>query len=295
MAPNPRRILLVDDDPVILRGYGQRLRAEGWDVTTAADGFEALNAASQGGWDLILLDLRIPYRNGVEVLRALRARKEMATIPVYLLAQPGDADFVDRGMREGADGVFEKAKLAPRDLGPEVEAIFDGRRRSRAAPPAASAPAVPVPTAVDEIARRFRKDTPVSRSAAMRPSSSPAVSVHSPAASLGGSGLVSHPGRSMRGGEPEVALPPSPAQSVAQRSVAASLGAPAQQSVVAAKGFDVVLNRMVGQSGALAQAVGLPSDYACPICAGSLVLRLEPDAAVEFGVRGHFYCPRCTT
>ena len=270
VVPLGRYVLLVDDDPVILRGYGQRLRAEGFDVTTAADGYEALTAAAQRAWDVILLDLRIPYRNGIEVLRVLRSRKETAATPVYVLAQPGDADFVDRALREGADGMFEKARLAPRDLVAEVQAIIDGRRRSVRPQPASSAvaaPGVPVPAAVDEIARRFRKDAPPSVRPVPRPQR-PAFDDMEMASATGS-----------RQGAP--ALPP-----------AASLGG-SGTTARPAGGFDVVLNRMVGQPGQLAAALGLPGDYSCPICTGSLVLRLEPDPSIEFGVRGHFFCPRC--
>src|SRR5688572_4678744 len=122
------KILLIDDDPVILRGYGQRMRTEGWDVTTAGDGYEALTVATSRQWDLILLDLRIPYRNGVEVLKLLRQRKETSETTIWVLAQPGDADFVDRAMRNGADGVFEKARLGPRDIVLEIERILEAKR-----------------------------------------------------------------------------------------------------------------------------------------------------------------------
>ena len=294
VVPLGRYVLLVDDDPVILRGYGQRLRAEGFDVTTAADGYEALTAAAQRAWDVILLDLRIPYRNGIEVLRVLRSRKETAATPVYVLAQPGDADFVDRALREGADGMFEKARLAPRDLVAEVQAIIDGRRRSVRPQPASSAvaaPGVPVPAAVDEIAMRFRKDAPPS----VRPVPRPAASVQASMSASMSPGLS--PAASVRPQRPafddmEMASATGSRQGAPALPPAASLGG-SGTTARPAGGFDVVLNRMVGQPGQLAAALGLPGDYSCPICTGSLVLRLEPDPSIEFGVRGHFFCPRC--
>lgn len=286
-AGGTRRILLVDDDPLILRGYGQRLLSEGWDVTTAADGYEALNAAAQANWDLILLDLRLPYRNGVEILRTLKSRKETSLIPVYVLAQPGDADLVDRALREGADGVFEKAKIAPRDLGVEIESILEGRRRPRTGASVQTAPSpsqTAVPAAVEEIARRFRKDAGPVRPSPMRSAGGPSVPM-AQAAAAAASMSSSVPGRALRmTADDPVVVPSETAAPVRSGPVSAT----------GARAFDVVLNRMVGQSAALAQALGLPANFACPICAGQLVLRLEPDAQVEFGVQGNFFCPRCT-
>jgi transcription elongation factor Elf1 len=55
-----------------------------------------------------------------------------------------------------------------------------------------------------------------------------------------------------------------------------------------------MLNRLVGQTAQLAAALGLPTDFTCPICKSQLVLRLTPDPTEDNGVRGHFYCARCT-
>lgn len=288
----PRQVLLIDDDAVILRGYGQRLRAEGYDVTTCADGYEALTVLTQRAWDLILLDLRIPYKNGVEVLRTLRARKETAETPVIVLAQPGDADFIDRAMREGANGVFEKAKLAPRDLVMEIDSVLDGRRRSVrpvSMPGTQRAPAGPAPGAsappqpsVDDIARRFRKDAPI----AVRPVQRSAPHIGAPAQAAPMARQVRAPYEDDAG--------TAGSQRVVAPAPAASIAAPPAPRVAAPGTFDVVLSRMVGQSAQLAQALGLAADYSCPICSGTLIMRAEPDPQVEFGIRGQFYCPRCT-
>ena len=160
-APARLEVLLVDDDPVIRKSYGNHLRAEGWNVTIAADGYEALQAGEESRFDLMLLDLRMPFRNGAEVLKSLRARPGFADTVVFLLAQPGDADLVDRAMREGADGVFEKARITPRDVVNEIQGFFAAGGRNAGDPSAQAHDAPPpetnVPAAVDDIARRFRK------------------------------------------------------------------------------------------------------------------------------------------
>ncbi|MCG3134740.1 MAG: Regulator of RpoS [Planctomycetes bacterium] len=311
------RILLVDDDPVIQRGYGQRLRAEGWDVTTASDGYEALTAAQQKAWDLILLDLRIPYRNGVEVLRLLRQRQETAATTVYVLAQPGDADFVDRAMREGADGVFEKARLGPRDIVHEIAGILDSKRRP--AVPARTLPTGPsasVPSAVDDIARRFRKpDTHASghppagqswmpgsqRSPTAQSLPSPSMSASSPPRRP-----AVHPAQPERlppygvlDEDDDIPAPRAPIAAIAATSASPLADDPGQSvqrtaTIAASQSFDTMLNRAVGQAAQLAASLGLPADLNCPVCGSTLLLRLAPDPTTDNGVRGQFRCARCT-
>ena len=98
----PRRVLVADDDPDILKVVTANLKAEGIVVETAANGLQALARAAQTAPDLIILDISMPGRNGLEVLEALRARPETAKIPVvFLTARDSDAD-VWEGWKAGA-------------------------------------------------------------------------------------------------------------------------------------------------------------------------------------------------
>ena len=58
--------------------------------------------------------------------------------------------------------------------------------------------------------------------------------------------------------------------------------------------FDIVINRFVGEARQLADQVGVPPDYLCPVCSSQLVLRLSTDPRNPGGVKGHFLCSRCT-
>ena len=69
-----RRLLLVEDDPTLRQALTFNLTREGYEVTTAADGEAALEAARSERLDLILLDVMLPGMSGVEVLRVLRTR-----------------------------------------------------------------------------------------------------------------------------------------------------------------------------------------------------------------------------
>jgi len=100
------RILIVDDEPEILRGLEDNLRFEGYETVTAANGDDALAAAARAAPDLILLDVMMPRRSGWEVCREFRARG--IDVPIIMLTARGaEADRV-RGLEEGADDYITK-------------------------------------------------------------------------------------------------------------------------------------------------------------------------------------------
>jgi len=103
MAP---RILIVEDDPSILRGIELNLQLEGFETVTASDGRQGLQAASEPGVDLVVLDIMLPHVNGYQVVRALR--KQGNDVPVILLsAKSAELDIV-MGLDLGADDYVTK-------------------------------------------------------------------------------------------------------------------------------------------------------------------------------------------
>ena len=83
-----RRLLIVEDDPTLRQALTFNLTREGYEVTSAADGEAALEAARSDRLDLVLLDVMLPGMSGVEVLRVLR--REGITTPVIILSAKGD-------------------------------------------------------------------------------------------------------------------------------------------------------------------------------------------------------------
>jgi len=99
------RILIVDDEPQILRALRINLQARQYDVVTAADGAEALREARAGRPDLIVLDLGLPDIDGVEVIRKLRG---WSPVPIVVLSgRVGSNDKVD-ALDAGADDYVTK-------------------------------------------------------------------------------------------------------------------------------------------------------------------------------------------
>ena len=97
-----KRVLVADDDPDILKIVAANLRAEGFEVDAVSNGLEAQARAVRTLPDLIVLDVTMPGRDGLEVLTALRARPDTRDIPVVLLtARSSDSD-VWEGWKAGA-------------------------------------------------------------------------------------------------------------------------------------------------------------------------------------------------
>jgi two-component system alkaline phosphatase synthesis response regulator PhoP len=126
-----RRILLVEDEPSLILTLSDRLISEGYRVETASDGEQALARVEEGPFDLILLDVMLPRKNGFDVCRDLRQRG--VDIPVLMLT--ARSQVVDRvvGLKLGADDYltkpFEMIELLAR-----IEALLRRGRTPLTAP-----------------------------------------------------------------------------------------------------------------------------------------------------------------
>jgi two-component system, OmpR family, alkaline phosphatase synthesis response regulator PhoP len=124
------RILVVDDEEDILELVRFHLAREGYQLTLAATGEEALKKAKHETFDLIVLDLMLPGLDGLEVAKALKADARSKGVPIVMLTAKGeDADVVS-GLEIGADDYITKP-FSPRVLTARVKAVL--RRRSKAA------------------------------------------------------------------------------------------------------------------------------------------------------------------
>ena len=100
------RLLLIEDEPALARGLADTLRANGFEVTVAADGERGLDAAVSGHTDLILLDVMLPKINGYEICRAVRAQG--IDVPILMLTAKGQEQDVILGLNLGADDYITK-------------------------------------------------------------------------------------------------------------------------------------------------------------------------------------------
>ncbi len=115
------RILVVEDEPAIAFGLEADLAAEGYAVTVAVDGNEGLALAREGGFDLILLDVMLPGRDGFAVCRELR-RGGLTTPILFLTARGQEAEKVV-GLDLGADDYVTKP-FSPMELRARIRALL---------------------------------------------------------------------------------------------------------------------------------------------------------------------------
>jgi two-component system alkaline phosphatase synthesis response regulator PhoP len=123
------RILIVEDEPSLVLTLSDRLRAEGYEVESAETGDEGARRAREGSFDLVLLDVALPGRNGFDVLRDLRQQR-VAT-PVLMLTARGQVMDRVLGLKLGADDYLTKP-FDMMELVARIEAVL--RRRHAAAP-----------------------------------------------------------------------------------------------------------------------------------------------------------------
>jgi DNA-binding response OmpR family regulator len=100
------KILVVEDDESITLGLEMNLQAEGYEVSVAVDGEDGLNRALEGEFDLVILDVMLPRKNGFEVVRTLRSRGE--TVPVIMLSARGEETDKVMGLELGAEDYITK-------------------------------------------------------------------------------------------------------------------------------------------------------------------------------------------
>jgi CheY-like chemotaxis protein len=267
-ATRPWHVLLVDDDPLVVKVYSERMRHEGWTVTVARDGYEANQECRRCRYDLILLDIRMPMQNGVEVLKEIRQRGVNDRTPVYVLTSLSESEDVDDALRLGAEGVFHKAEVRPDDLVKRLSLILYGKTLVKRSTIAAEGDSwlVDEPPAEEDVYVEphpgMPEPSPSSAAPSARPSSAPG-----------------RPRLTALAGDPF--QPPGPAP---------ILQAPAPKH----REFDVYVNPFLGDGAELFRALGLREPFQCPECGGQPCLRLaatEVEGVREFSAA--FFCSRC--
>lgn len=123
MDPKGKKILIADDEPDILEIISYNLKMEGYDVVTAKDGEDALQKAKLSKPDLIILDVMMPNKNGMEVCKILRSQPAFhETLIIFLTALNDELSHV-RGLEYGADDYLSKP-ISPKVLVTKVNSLF---------------------------------------------------------------------------------------------------------------------------------------------------------------------------
>jgi len=117
-----KKVIVIDDDAYIRELYVEVLKGEGYTVDFASNGEEAYNKLSQGGYDLVLLDIMMPKMDGLGIIEALKKNPPpVKNGPILLLTNLDHEPLIKDAMGEGAAAFIIKADITPEDLVEQVK------------------------------------------------------------------------------------------------------------------------------------------------------------------------------
>ena len=118
------KILLVEDDPFLLKMYSKKLQVEGFEVEIAVDGEDGLNKIKSFSPDLVLMDIMLPKLNGIEALDKSKADPETKDIPILILTNLSTATDAAEAVRKGAIGYMVKSDYTPTQVIEKIKQIL---------------------------------------------------------------------------------------------------------------------------------------------------------------------------
>ncbi|MCB2007961.1 MAG: response regulator [Burkholderiaceae bacterium] len=120
------KILIVDDEPNILISLEYLMQREGFDVAVARDGLQAIAAIEADPPDLVLLDVMMPGKTGLEVCQHVRAQDRLRDVRIVMLTAKGRETDVAKGLALGANAYVTKP-FSTRDLVARVRELLEGK------------------------------------------------------------------------------------------------------------------------------------------------------------------------
>lgn len=123
---NKRKIMIVEDDIFIRDIYEVRFIQEGYEVISAENGIVALEKLQQGPLpDIILLDIIMPYMDGIEVLKKIKAQEDWKNIPIIMLTNISEKEKINEGMDFGIKDYLIKSHFTPSEVVQKVDALLN--------------------------------------------------------------------------------------------------------------------------------------------------------------------------
>lgn len=124
MSDGKTKVLLVEDDNMIIDMYTLKFTQEGYDVVQAENGKDGLDQALKVVPDIILLDIILPQMDGFTVLKELKANDSTKDIPVVLLTNLGQDGDVKKGLELGANDYLIKANYTPSQVVDKIKSVL---------------------------------------------------------------------------------------------------------------------------------------------------------------------------
>ena len=124
MSDEKKKILIVEDEQVLLKTIEFTMKDKGYITITAMDGEEASKQIIDSKPDLVLLDIMLTKKNGLDVLKEMKDNEATKDIPVLLLTNLSDEESISQGVVLGAKGYFVKADMSLDEVAEKVAEVL---------------------------------------------------------------------------------------------------------------------------------------------------------------------------
>lgn len=125
MENQDKKILLVEDDPLILQIYKSRLQRAGFEVSSITSGGGVLERLKNEEFDLVLLDMVLPEESGFEILRKIYQKEGLKKTKVLVLSNIGEKTKVDKAFNMGVAGYLIKAHYTPSEVVNKIKELMN--------------------------------------------------------------------------------------------------------------------------------------------------------------------------
>jgi len=115
-AETKKKIMIVEDDTFVMDIYQTKLVQEGFEAVAAINGLEAMKKLADLQPDLILLDIIMPYMDGLEVLKKIKSEERLKNIPIILLTNLSQKEEISQGLELGANDYLIKSHFTPSEV-----------------------------------------------------------------------------------------------------------------------------------------------------------------------------------
>lgn len=120
-----KKVLIAEDEQTLLKTIEFTLKDKGYETIVATDGEEAFDLIKKHKPDVVLLDILMPRKSGLDVLKEMKADSELSDIVVLLLTNLSDEESISQGVTLGARGYFIKSDMTLEEVAEKVEEVVN--------------------------------------------------------------------------------------------------------------------------------------------------------------------------
>ncbi|OGG08918.1 hypothetical protein A2154_02960 [Candidatus Gottesmanbacteria bacterium RBG_16_43_7] len=120
-----KKILIIEDDPLIVKIYSTRLKADGYNVISAENGEEGIKVAEEQNPDVVVLDVMMPRVDGFAVLERLRKNEKLHRVPILIYSNLSNEEEIERAKKLDVTEFLVKANLSPTQMVAKIKQYAD--------------------------------------------------------------------------------------------------------------------------------------------------------------------------